>query len=250
MSAVSPSSPVLRPTHAMVLAAGLGKRMRPITATTPKPLVEVAGKALIDHGLDRLRAAGVATAVINVHWLADLVEVHVAKCASPKIVISDERAKLLETGGGIVKALPLLGDKPFYLLNSDSFWIEGYRRNLDLLAETWDDGRMDALLMMAPTVGSIGYDGAGDFQMTDDGRLTRRDERRVAPFVYSGAAILSPRLFEGAPPVGQSFSLTRLFDRALDAGRLWGHRMDGMWLHVGTPRAIKDAEKAITGSAA
>ncbi|NLH83722.1 MAG: nucleotidyltransferase family protein [Phyllobacteriaceae bacterium] len=159
----------------MVLAAGLGKRMRPITATTPKPLVEVAGKALIDHGLERLHAAGVETAVINVHWLADLVEVHVAKCLAPKIVISDERAKLLETGGGIVKALPLLGEKPFYLLNSDSFWIEGYRRNLDLLAEFWDDAGMDALLMMAPTVGSIGYDGAGDYQMTDDGRLARRD---------------------------------------------------------------------------
>ncbi len=232
----------------MVLAAGLGKRMRPITATTPKPLVEVGGRALIDHGLDRLRAAGVETAVVNVHWLADLVEVHVAKCETPRIVVSDERALLLETGGGVVKALPDLGTAPFYLINSDSFWIEGYRPNLDLLAERWDEATMDALLLLAPTVGSIGYDGLGDFTMDDTGRLSRRAERRVAPFVYSGAAILHPRLFEGAPR-GEAFSLNRLFDRALEAGRLFGQRMSGVWLHVGTPRAIREAEAAIAESA-
>jgi MurNAc alpha-1-phosphate uridylyltransferase len=233
----------------MVLAAGLGKRMRPITATTPKPLVEVAGRSLIDHGLDRLRAAGVETAVVNVHWLADLVEVHVAKCATPRIVVSDEREALLETGGGLVKALPLLGAAPFYLINSDSFWIEGYKPNLELLVERWDDAAMDALLLLAPTVGSIGYDGLGDFLMDDTGRLIRRDERRVAPFVYAGAAILSPRLFADAPPVGEAFSLNLLFDRALAAGRLFGQRMSGVWLHVGTPRAIREAEAAIAESA-
>lgn len=241
------ASKPLRPTHAMVLAAGLGKRMRPITATTPKPLVEVGGRSLIDHGLEKLRAAGVETAVVNVHWLADLVEVHVAKCKQPKIVFSDERAELLETGGGIVKALPLLGDEPFYLINSDSFWIEGYRPNLDLLAAGWDEATMDALLLLAPTVGSIGYDGAGDFLMDETGRLSRRVSPRVAPFVYSGAAILSPRLFADAP-TGR-FSLNVLFDRALEAGRLWGQRMNGQWLHVGTPRAIREAEAAIAESA-
>ncbi len=241
------ASKPFRPTHAMVLAAGLGKRMRPITATTPKPLVEVGGRSLIDHGLEKLRAAGVETAVVNVHWLADLVEVHVAKCKTPAIVFSDEREELLETGGGIVKALPLLGDAPFYLINSDSFWIEGYRPNLDLLAAGWDEATMDALLLLAPTVGSIGYDGSGDFLMDETGRLSRRVSPRVAPFVYSGAAILSPRLFADAPK--GRFSLNVLFDRALKAGRLWGQRMNGQWLHVGTPRAIREAEAAIAESA-
>ncbi len=249
MSRAPTSSPALRPTRAMVLAAGLGKRMRPLTATTPKPLIEVAGKALIDHGLERLRAAGVETAVVNVHWLADLVEVHVAKCAAPRIVISDERDALLETGGGVLKALPQLGPDPFYLINSDSFWIEGYSSNLDLMARHWDEATMDALLLLAPTVGSIGYDGNGDFFMDDAGLLVRREAPRIAPFVYSGAAILSPRLFEGAPE-GVAFSLNRLFDRALAAGRLYGHRLDGVWLHVGTPRAIREAETAIRESAA
>jgi len=241
------ASKPFRPTHAMVLAAGLGKRMRPITATTPKPLVEVGGRSLIDHGLEKLRAAGVETAVVNVHWLADLVEVHTAKCKTPSIVFSDERAELLETGGGIVKALPLLGEKPFFLINSDSFWIEGYRPNLDLLSARWDEAAMDALLLLAPTVGSIGYDGAGDFLMDETGRLSRRTSPRVAPFVYSGAAILSPRLFADAP-MGR-FSLNLLFDRALETGRLWGQRMNGQWLHVGTPQAIREAEAAIAESA-
>jgi len=236
-----------RPTRAMVLAAGLGKRMRPITATTPKPLVEVAGRSLIDHGLTRLRAAGVEVAVVNVHYLADLVEVHVQKCRSPQIVVSDERAALLDTGGGIVHALPHLGTKPFYVYNSDSFWIEGVRSNLDLLAERWDEAEMDALLLLAPTVGSVGYSGPGDFDMDKDGRLERRPERRVVPFAYAGAAILHPRLFEGAP--AGAFSLNILFDKAIEAGRLYGHRMEGMWLHVGTPEAIAEAEAAVSESA-
>ena len=231
----------------MVLAAGLGKRMRPITATTPKPLVEVGGRSLIDHGFSKLLAAGVEVCVVNVHYLADLVEVHVQKCRTPEIVISDEREALLETGGGIVKALPHLGSEPFYVYNSDSFWIEGIRSNLDLLAARWDDAAMDGLLLLAPTVGSIGYSGAGDFFMDEIGRLTRRAERKVAPFAYAGAAIFHPRFFRDAPT--GAFSLNVLFDRAIEEGRLFGQRMEGIWLHVGTPRAIVEAERAIAESA-
>lgn len=237
-----------RPKRAMVLAAGIGKRMRPITATTPKPLVEVAGRALIDYGLDRLAAAGVEQAVVNVHYLADLVEVHVGRRAQPKVVVSDERAALLDTGGGVKRVLGTIGDEPFYLLNSDSFWLEGVRNNLDLLAESWRDERMDALLLLAPTVGAVGYDGVGDFTLDALGRLSRRVPPRVAPFAYAGAAILSPRLFAEAPE--GAFSLNRLFDAALAEERLYGVRMEGMWLHVGTPEAIRAAETAIRDSAA
>lgn len=242
-----PASPISRPSHAMVLAAGLGKRMRPITATTPKPLVEVGGRSLIDHAFSKLLAAGVEVCVVNVHYLADLVEVHVQKCHSPEIVISDEREALLETGGGIVKALPHLGSAPFYVYNSDSFWIEGIRANLDLLAERWDDETMDGLLLLAPTVGSIGYSGAGDFFMDETGLLIRRADPKVAPFAYAGAAIFHPRFFRDSP--AGAFSLNLLFDRAIEAGRLFGQRMEGVWLHVGTPKAIRDAERAIAESA-
>lgn len=232
----------------MILAAGIGKRMRPVTATVPKPLIEVAGRALIDRALDRLMLAGVEEVVVNVHYLANLVETHVKKRKAPRVLVSDERSGLLETGGGVAKALPLLGSEPFFLMNSDSFWIEGPRPNLDWLAAGWDDSRMDAILMLAPTVASIGYPGPGDFEMDKEGRLTRREERTIAPFVYSGAAIMSPRLFEGAPE--GSFSLNVLFDKAIAAGRLYGIRMDGTWLHVGTPEAIREAELSVAESAA
>jgi MurNAc alpha-1-phosphate uridylyltransferase len=232
----------------MVLAAGLGKRMRPITVTTPKPLVEVAGRALIDRALDALAAAGVETAIVNVHYLADLVSVHVARRKSPKIVVSDERSGLLDTGGGIVKALPLLGPEAFYLLNSDSFWIEGARPNLEWLSAGWRDDSMDALLLVAPTVRTVGYQGRGDFRMDPAGRLIRRPEREVVPFVYAGAAILHPRLFASAP--SGSFSLNTLFNNAMEAGRLFGVRLDGLWFHVGTPDAIGEAEMTIADSAA
>jgi len=237
-----------RPKRAMILAAGLGKRMRPITVTTPKPLVEVAGRALIDHGLDRLERAGVAEVVVNVHYLADLVETHVARRRRPATVISDERKGLLDTGGGIANALPKLGADPFYLLNSDSFWIEGARPNLDWLSSGWRDDAMDALLLVASTVRTIGYSGRGDFRMDPAGRLIRRGEREVAPFVYAGAAILHPRLFAGSPP--GAFSLNLLFDKAMEAGRLYGVRLDGLWLHIGTPEAIAEAELTIADSAA
>ena len=237
-----------RPKRAMVLAAGIGKRMRPLTVTVPKPLIEVAGRALIDHSLDRLERAGVETVVVNVHYLADLVRAHLARRKRPAVVISDERAELLDTGGGIAKALPLLGNDPFYLLNSDSFWIEGARGNLDWLAAAWDDARMDALLMLAPTVKAVGYHGRGDFRMDPAGKLYRRGEREVVPFAYAGAAILHPRLFDGCP--AGAFSLNRLFDRAIEAERLIGMRMDGLWLHIGTPEAIAEAELSFADSAA
>ena len=237
-----------RPTRAMVLAAGIGKRMRPVTATTPKPLVEVAGRALIDYGLDRLQAAGVEEAVVNVHYLADLMEFHLTKCRAPKITVSDERGRLLDTGGGVANALPHFKGEPFFLLNADTFWLEGATPNLVRLADVWDPRRMDGLLMLAPTVTSVGYDGAGDFVLSTDGRIGRRSERQIAPFAYAGAGILSPSLFSDVPE--GKFSLNLLFDRAIGAGRMFGLRMDGLWLHVGTPRAIKEAEAAIAESAA
>jgi MurNAc alpha-1-phosphate uridylyltransferase len=238
----------IRPKRAMILAAGIGKRMRPLTATVPKPLIEVGGRALIDHSLDRLQRAGVETAVVNVHYLPDLMRVHLRRWTKPSVIISDESAGLLDTGGGIVKALPNFAGQPFYLLNSDSFWVEGPRPNLDWLAGAWHEDRMDALLLLASTVRSTGYEARGDFRMDPRGALTRRAEREVAPFVYAGAGILHPRFFEGSPQ--GAFSLNLLFDRAIEAGRLFGVRMDGFWLHVGTPEAISQAELSIADSAA
>jgi len=232
----------------MVLAAGLGTRMRPVTDGMPKPLVPVAGKALIDHVLDKLKAAGVTTAVVNVHYFADQIERHLQARHAPHIVISDERTQLLNTGGGVCAALPLLGTKPFFLLNSDTLWIDGVRHNLDQLAQSFDDDRMDALLLVAATATSVGYGGRGDFSMDADGRLVRRGERDVVPFVYAGAAVLSPRLFADVPD--GPFSLNLVFDRAIDAGRLYGMRLEGVWMHVGTPDAVAAAEAAILASVA
>ncbi|AIQ92959.1 nucleotidyltransferase family protein [Methylobacterium oryzae] len=242
------SEPAPAVSRAFVLAAGLGKRMRPVTATVPKPLVEVAGKALLDHALDRVAEAGIGTAVVNVHYLADLIEGHLAgRTEGPATLVSDERGALLETGGGIRKALPLLGAGPFVVLNSDSFWLEGPASNLRRLIESWDGDRMDGLLLMAPTATSLGYEGAGDFVMDPDGRLERRGEREVAPFIYAGVAILTPSLFADTPT--GAFSLNLLFDRAIAAGRLFGMRLDGQWLHVGTPEAIRAAEERVRASA-
>lgn len=234
------------PRRAMVLAAGLGTRMRPLTDTMPKPLVKVAGKALLDHVLDRLDDAGVELAVVNVHHFAEQIVAHVAARTQPQIVISDERGVLLDTGGGVVKALPELGPAPFFHLNADTIWIDSVQPNLTRLAETFDPATMDALLLLAPIAGSIGYHGRGDFNMGSDGRLRPRPEREVAPFVYAGAAILSPALFKGAPQ--GKFSLTTLFTRAAQAGRLYGLRLEGLWMHVGTPQAIGAAETAIKAS--
>lgn len=241
------TSTMTSPRRAMVLAAGMGTRMRPLTDNMPKPLVKVDGKPLLDHVLDRLAAEGVERAVVNVHHFADQIIAHLTDRRRPQIAISDERGVLLDTGGGVVKALPELGDAPFYHLNADTIWIDGVKRNLARLADAFDPANMDALLLLAPTAGSIGYDGRGDFNMASDGRLRGRPERQVAPFVYAGAAILTPALFAGAPD--GKFSLTTLFSRAADAGRLYGLRLEGLWMHVGTPEAIAAAEAAIKASA-
>ncbi|WP_342162164.1 nucleotidyltransferase family protein [Methylobacterium sp. SD21] len=240
----APETPI---TRAFVLAAGLGTRMRPVTDTLPKPLVAVAGKPLLDHALDRAAEAGLTDAVVNVHWLAEQIEAHLARrTGPPRLTVSDEREALLETGGGIRKALPLMGAAPFVVLNSDSFWLEGPEPNLSRLIAAWDGARMDALLLVAPTTTSLGYEGAGDFLMAADGRLERRGERKVAPFIYAGVAILKPALFADTPE--GAFSLNRLFDKAIASERLFGMRLDGQWLHVGTPEAIRAAEERVRAS--
>ena len=232
----------------MVLAAGLGTRMRPFNGSIPKPLVKVGNKSLIDYVLDRLAAVGVERAVVNVHYLADQIERHLAGRQRPQIVFSDERSELLGTAGGIVNALPLLGDEPFYLVNSDTIWIDGVNSNLARLAAAFDPERMDGLLLLAPTTSSIGYTGRGDFTMAPDGKLARRGEREVVPFVYAGAAILAPAFVAGVAP-GPS-SMSPLFDRSVEAGGICGLRLEGVWMHVGTPEAVTAAEAAIVASAA
>jgi N-acetyl-alpha-D-muramate 1-phosphate uridylyltransferase len=238
----------VKPDKAMVLAAGLGLRMRPLTERMPKPLVQVAGRPLLDHVLDKLGAAGVSEAVVNIHYLPDQIIDHVAGRKKPRVIISDERERVLGTGGGIVKALPLLGQTPFFLVNADTMWIDGVRSNLARLAETFDPARMDILLLMAPTASSIGYDGSGDYAMLPDGALRKRREHQVVPFVYAGAAILSPALFAEAPK--GEFSLTKACDAANEQERLFGLRLDGTWMHVGTPDAIAAAEEAFLESVA
>jgi len=234
------------PKSAIVLAAGLGTRMRPYNGAIPKPLVEVGGKALIDYSLDRLADAGVERAVVNVHYLADALERHLASRKFPQVVISDERGTLLGTGGGIARALPLLGNVPFFLVNSDTLWLDGVKSNLMRLVDFFETDDMDALLLLAPSAGSIGYEGSGDYAMLPDGRLRRRGEREVVPFVYAGASILSPALFAGAP--SGAFPLTLLFDRAGERGRLFGLRLEGVWMHVGTPEAVAEAQAALAAT--
>ncbi len=235
------------PSHAMIFAAGLGTRMRPITDTIPKPLVKVQGKALIDHVLDAFAAAGVPDAVVNVHYLADQIEAHLAGRASPRITISDEREKLLDQGGGIRKALPLLGDAPFFVANTDAFWVEGPLSNLHRLAQAWDPARMDALLLVAATATSVGVDWPGDFHMDQEGRLVKRGQSEVAAFVYSGVGILKSEPFAHDPR--EVFRLSPFLFEAAEKGRLFGVRLDGLWLHVGTPQAIEEAQAAIDESA-
>lgn len=228
---------------AMVLAAGYGQRMRPLTLTRPKPLVEVAGRALIDYGFDRLRAAGVTEAVVNVHYLPEHIEAWAKRQTSPRIVISDERDAILDTGGGVARALPRLGDDPFFVINSDSFWVDDGVPALDRLRAAWDDQRMDCLLLLSPLERTVGYDGAGDFVMAEDGRLSRRSGAAGTPLAYIGGYLVAPRLFENAPE--GPFSMNLLWDRAIAAGRLFGIVHTGRWLHVGTPEAIPLAEAAL-----
>lgn len=230
------------PKTAMVLAAGLGTRMRPITDTIPKPLVTVAGRTLLDWGLDSLARSGVTRAVVNVHYLPDQIAAHTVDRVLPKVTISDERDRLLDSAGGIVKALPLLGKEPFLLLNADTFWIDRETPDLDRLALAWDDRRMDILLMLADPAHATGHTGGTDFLLGPDGRLARA-KGDPSGLIYAGAAILHPRLFAGAAV--EPASLNRYFDAAIAAGRLLGMRMHGHWITVGTPDAIPLAEQAI-----
>jgi N-acetyl-alpha-D-muramate 1-phosphate uridylyltransferase len=234
-------------TTAMVLAAGLGKRMQPLTDTMPKPLVPLNGRALLDHVLDRIADAGLKRAVINVHYLADQLEKHVSHRALPAISISDERDEILETGGGVVRALPLLGSQPFVIHNSDSVWIEPRASNIARLIKAWDGTVMDSLMLLAPRVTSLGYDGHGDFGLSADGRLKRRAPGGEAPYVFAGVSIAHPRMFDGAKE--ERFSLNVLWDKAIERGRLFGLLLDGTWMHVGTVDALRDAERLIQSAA-
>ncbi len=235
------------PETAMVMAAGLGTRMRPLTATCPKPLVPVAGKPLIDHVFDRLAAGGVRRAVVNVHYLAVALEAHLAGAVGDvEVIISDERDLLLETGGGLVKAKPLLGDRPFLVVNSDNLWVDGPVDTLKLLAAQWDDAAMDALLLMVPLARAHNHGGSGDFHLAGDGRIIgRRKAGRVAPFVYSGIQIVAPRLVVDAP--AGPFSMMLFWERAIAAGRAFGAVHQGLWFDVGTPGAILATEAVLAG---
>ena len=229
------------PDTAMVMAAGLGKRMRPLTATRPKPLVPVAGRTLLDRTLDHLRSAGVTRAVVNVHYLADAVEAHLAaRDQGLDVLISDERTQLLETGGGVVKALPLIDRDRFFVVNSDNLWIDGTVDTLKLLASRWNGDEMDALLLLVPYARANCHKGQGDFHMDAAGRIRRRAHGRVAPFVYTGIQLVARRLFDDAPE--GMFSTNILWDRAIEAGRLFGAVHPGLWFDVGTPQAVKQTE--------
>nr|WP_298896003.1 nucleotidyltransferase family protein [uncultured Altererythrobacter sp.] len=227
---------------AMILAAGMGKRMRPLTASQPKPLVRVAGRPLIDHALDRLEDAGVAKAVVNVHYLADALEAHIVGRAAPAVTISDEREELLETGGGMLKALPRLPD-PFFSLNSDNIWLDGPRSAFHDLSNRWNPDEMDALLLVVPHARAVNFSGSGDFHMDPLGRLRRRISGRIAPFIYTGIQLVSHRLMREAPE--GAFSTNLLWNRAIEEGRLFGASFTGQWFEVGTPEAIAPTEAAL-----
>jgi MurNAc alpha-1-phosphate uridylyltransferase len=232
------------PETAMIMAAGLGKRMRPLTATRPKPLVEVAGKALLDHVLDRLRAAGVKKVVVNVHYLADVVEAHLeSRDHGLEFAISDERGLLMETGGGLVQAAELIDSDPFLAVNSDNYWVDGPADTLKLLASHWDAAKMDALLLLVPLARAQNHRGMGDFHMDRQGRVRRREKGRVAPFVFTGIQIMSKRLLRDAPE--GPFSTNILWDRAIEEGRCFGAVHQGLWFDVGTPKSIKLTESAL-----
>jgi MurNAc alpha-1-phosphate uridylyltransferase len=228
----------------MIMAAGLGKRMRPLTATRPKPLIEVNGKALLDHVLEKLRVAGVGKVVVNVHYLADALEAHlVSRDHGLEVVISDERDQLLETGGGLIKALPLIDSDPFLALNSDNLWIDGPADTIKLLASQWDDERMDALLLLVPQARALNNKGMGDFHMDRAGRIRRRERSHVAPFVFTGIQMASKRLLRDAP--NGPFSTNLLWDRAIEEGRAFGAVHQGLWFDVGTPQSITMTEAAL-----
>ena len=232
------------PDTAMVMAAGLGKRMRPLTATRPKPLIEVNGKPLIDHVFDRLRAAGVSKAVVNVHYLADALEAHLQNQTNGlEVSISDERGLLLETGGGMVKAAPLIHSDPFFAINSDNYWVDGPTDTLRLLASQWDDAAMDALLLLVPHARAYNHRALGDFHMDRFGRLQRRGRSKVAPYVYTGIQLVSKRLLRDGPD--GPFSTNIFWDRAIAEGRCFGAVHQGLWFDVGTPAAIRETEATL-----
>lgn len=235
-----------RPATAFVLAAGMGNRMRPLTDTIPKPLVPLAGKPLIDHVLDRLAQAHIARAVVNVHYLADKLEAHLSSRKNPEIVISNERDKLLDTGGGVVRALSKIGSGPFLIHNSDTVWLENGSSNIESLITGYDAARMDSLLLLAPRKSSLGYNGAGDFHLEPGGRLRRRTTSETADFVFAGVSIIEPSMFKDESE--RPFSLNRVWDRALSTDRLFGIVLDGLWMHVGTPEALVEAEEAIAAA--
>ena len=235
-------------THAMILAAGLGTRMRPLTDGRPKPLIEVGGRTLIDHILDRLADAGVSETVVNVHYMADMMRAHLAPRARPHVTISDETDRLMDSGGGIVKALPSLGGGAFITVNADSLWTEGPVPNLERMIAGFDETRMDALMMLAPMDRCSGFDGRGDFLMDEAGRLARRPREGTAPFAWAGVQIVSPRLFAAAPE--GPFSTNLLWDRAIAEGRLYGLVMSGFWMHVGTPEGRDQAEARLAAAQA
>ena len=232
-----------RVTSGMVLSAGLGTRMRPLTDKTPKPLIQVQGRAMLDWALDHLAAAGVEQAVVNVHHHPDQIEAHVASRRNPSVIISDERERLLETGGGTVQALPHLGQDPFFLMNGDAVWRNGTTPALDRLASAWNDEAMDALLLVILSAAANGYDGHGDFNVTTEGFVSRRPEREEAPFVFTGVQLIHPRAFAGF--VAEPFSLNRVFDQLLEDNRLHALIHDGDWFHVGTPESIPVTEEAL-----
>ena len=244
--AIRPEPKAEVPQVAMVMAAGLGKRMRPLTAARPKPLVEVAGKALLDHTLDRLRAAGVRKAVVNVHYLADAIEAHLRnRVTGIETVVSDERDLLLETGGGLVHALPLIDADPFLVVNSDNLWVDGPVDSLRLLGSSWDDARMDALLLLVPLARANCHTGTGDFHLSPTGTLRRKRPGAVAPYVYTGIQIISKRLFRGELPTG-AFSTNLLWDHAIAEGRCFGAVHQGLWFDVGAPPNIKKTEEVLS----
>ncbi len=229
----------------MLLAAGLGTRMRPLTDSRPKPLVEVEGKAMIDYVIDSLADAGIERVVVNVHYFADMMEAHLSARKNPEILISDEREKLLDSGGGVKKALPMLGAMPFLSLNSDAIWLDGPRSNITRMIEHWDAETMDILLLLASTSHAVGWGNKGDFSMDQRGVIHRPKPGEITPFAYAGVAILKPDLFAGTPDV---FSLNRLFNEAIGRERLFGLRLEGLWMHVGTPDAVQEAEQKIQAS--
>jgi len=225
------------PSTAMIMAAGFGTRMRPVTEKTPKPLVEVLGRPMIDHILAKMQRAGIERVVVNLHYKADKLRRHLEKSLPQGMEIAfSEEPEILDTGGGVVNALPLLGDDPFFVVNGDMFWRDGTASVFSMLAARWDETAMDALLLMVPTVAAVGYYGLGDFTMRPDGRLMRRRETHVAPFLYGGIQLVHPRFFEGAPE--GKFSTNLLWDRAQEADRLYGIRHEGEWMQIDTPDAI------------